>query len=257
MKKLKFIILLVSVTSSVLAQTNVFPEDGNVGLGTNTPQAKLEIKLSSNGKGLQLIGENKQIDFHLGHNGSTHGFYWRYKGVDSDNNNDLELWTNNITGTDQQVYNIHQDGNMRFMKNVSIGCEASVNYRLLVDGAIKATEIKVEAQTADFVFEDTYQLKDLAEVETFIKTNKHLPEIPSAAEMEEQGVNLAEMNKLLLMKVEELTLYVIEQERIRKQMEKSTQGLEQALIIQKNKTKSLEERLSHLEKMMRANQSAD
>ncbi|MCT4644081.1 MAG: hypothetical protein N4A74_03775 [Carboxylicivirga sp.] len=76
---------------------------------------------------------------------------------------------------------------------------------------IKATEIKVEAQTADFVFEDNYQLKDLSEVEAFIKTNKHLPDIPSAAEMEETGVNLAEMNKLLLMKVEELTLYAIEQ----------------------------------------------
>ncbi len=79
-------------------------------------------------------------------------------------------------------------------------------------GTIRATEIKVEAQTADFVFDDDYSLRDLNEVESFINDNKHLPGIPSAAQMEANGVNLAEMNKLLLMKVEELTLYVIEQE---------------------------------------------
>jgi hypothetical protein len=82
-------------------------------------------------------------------------------------------------------------------------------------GTLAANNITYTANgnTADFVFEDNYQLKDLTEVEAFILTNKHLPEIPSAAEMEEAGVNLAEMNKLLLMKVEELTLYSIEQEK--------------------------------------------
>jgi hypothetical protein len=54
-----------------------------------------------------------------------------------------------------------------------------------------------------------YFLRDLNHVEKFIKEHKHLPDIPSAKEMEAAGVNLAEMNKLLLMKVEELTLYMI------------------------------------------------
>ena len=86
---------------------------------------------------------------------------------------------------------------------------------LQLNGTLAANNITYTANgnTADFVFEDNYQLKDLSEVEAFIKTNKHLPEIPSADEMEEAGVNLAEMNKLLLMKVEELTLYSIEQEK--------------------------------------------
>jgi hypothetical protein len=102
---------------------------------------------------------------------------------------------------------------MNYLGNIGIGKAPSSEIKLDVEGAIRATEIRVEANdnTADFVFEDNYHLKDLSEVEAFIKTNKHLPEIPSAEEMEEAGVNLAEMNKLLLMKVEELTLYAIEQ----------------------------------------------
>lgn len=85
---------------------------------------------------------------------------------------------------------------------------------LHVEGTILAREIKVEAQTADFVFEEDYYLRPLEEVESFILENKHLPEIPNAAQMEADGTNLAEMNKLLLMKIEELTLYMIEQQKM-------------------------------------------
>ena len=94
---------------------------------------------------------------------------------------------------------------------------------LNVNGDIHANNIRIatNGQTADFVFEPTYQLRPLAEVENFILENKHLPEIPSATQMEADGVNLAEMNKLLLMKVEELTLYVIQQQKqINQLMEK-------------------------------------
>ncbi|WP_461639621.1 hypothetical protein [Labilibaculum euxinus] len=101
------------------------------------------------------------------------------------------------------------DNAFRRSGNVGIGT-TSPTAKLEVNGTIKATEIKVEAQTADFVFEEDYELKSLEEVEQFVQTNKHLPDIPSAKEMKENGVGLAEMNKLLLQKVEELTLYVIE-----------------------------------------------
>ena len=96
-----------------------------------------------------------------------------------------------------------------------IDCEYPKQYasNLDVKGIVSASEIKVEAQTADFVFEEDYPLKSLKEVEQFIITNKHLPDIPSAKQMEKDGVGLAEMNKLLLQKVEELTLYVIEQQK--------------------------------------------
>jgi len=213
MKKLIILTFIALTGMTVYGQTNVFPVDGNVGVGTTQPSSKVEIKISESGKGLQIVGENKNVDLHIGHNGSTHGYYWRYKGVDSANNNDLELWTNNQSGTDLQVYNIHQDGNIQFVRSVSIGCEAVSGYKLAVNGSIRATEIKVVAQTADFVFEPDYKLRPLDEVEVFVKENKHLPEIPSAKQMEAEGVNVAEMNKLLLQKVEELTLYTIAQKK--------------------------------------------
>jgi hypothetical protein len=93
------------------------------------------------------------------------------------------------------------------------GNKLVVGGNTVIDGRLVAKEIKVEAQTADFVFEEDYPLKPLSEVEQFVKENKHLPEIPSAKKMEKDGVNLAEMNKLLLQKVEELTLYMIEQNK--------------------------------------------
>ena len=97
--------------------------------------------------------------------------------------------------------------------------------KLEVVGTITATEIKVEAQTADFVFEEDYQLKSLEEVDQYVQENKHLPDIPSAKQMEEEGVGLAEMNKLLLQKVEELTLYVIQQNKKIKILEEDNQNM--------------------------------
>jgi hypothetical protein len=86
---------------------------------------------------------------------------------------------------------------------------------LKVNGDMHANNIRIatNGQTADFVFESGYNLRSLQELESFIIENKHLPEIPSAADMDSNGVDLAEMNKLLLMKIEELTLYVIEQQK--------------------------------------------
>jgi hypothetical protein len=82
-----------------------------------------------------------------------------------------------------------------------------------VNGTIRAKEVKVETGWADFVFHDDYHLKPLSEVNKFIKENKHLPEIPTEAEVKENdGVNLGEMQTKLLQKIEELTLYLIQQQ---------------------------------------------
>ena len=113
--------------------------------------------------------------------------------------------------------------------NIGIGKSPDNKTKLDVAGTIRASEIMVEAQTADFVFEDNYSLRDLNQVEEFIKENKHLPDIPSAAEMEALGVNIAEMNKLLLQKIEELTLYVIQQNQALKEKEKRLCEIERKL----------------------------
>jgi len=94
---------------------------------------------------------------------------------------------------------------------VGIGT-SSPDQRLTVNGTIHSKEVKVDLSVPgpDYVFEKDYVLPSLESVKTYIDQNKHLPEVPSAKEMEANGINLSEMNMLLLKKVEELTLYVIE-----------------------------------------------
>ncbi|SNR62861.1 hypothetical protein SAMN04488009_2832 [Maribacter sedimenticola] len=96
---------------------------------------------------------------------------------------------------------------------VGIGTTMPGNYELAVNGEIRAKEIKVEtANWPDYVFTKNYKLLSLEEVQKHIDKNGHLPNIPSATEIETNGVELGEMNRLLLEKIEELTLYIIRQE---------------------------------------------
>jgi hypothetical protein len=109
--------------------------------------------------------------------------------------------------------------------NVGIGT-TTPDQKLTVKGIIHTNEVRVDLnspieQGPDYVFEPTYNLLPLSEVETYIKANKHLPEVPSAKEMEEEGLNLKEMNLLLLKKVEELTLHLIEMEK-KNEMQQTT-----------------------------------
>jgi hypothetical protein len=99
--------------------------------------------------------------------------------------------------------------------NVGIGITDPGSFKLAVNGKTWSTEVQVAVtRPPDYVFEPTYNLKPLAEIETYIKENKHLPEVPSAKEMEENGVQLGEMNMLLLRKIEELTLHLIDQNKL-------------------------------------------
>ena len=85
-------------------------------------------------------------------------------------------------------------------------------YELDVSGTVRANEIIVSTTGADFVFAEDYQLRPLSEVKAFITENKHLPEIKSAQEMQENGVGINELQTQLLQKIEELTLYILQQE---------------------------------------------
>lgn len=93
--------------------------------------------------------------------------------------------------------------------DVGIGTSSPKN-KLDVKGKIRAEEVIIETGWADFVFDKDYHLRTLQDVENHINAYKHLPDIPSAKEVEENGVSLGEMQAKLLQKIEELTLYVIE-----------------------------------------------
>lgn len=104
---------------------------------------------------------------------------------------------------------------------LKIGSNASSPFKLTVDGTIGAKGgIKVvptggsfPTSWPDYVFEKDYNLKDLSELEVFIKVNKHLPEVPSAKKVNAEGIELVEMNGILLKKIEELTLHLIAQNK--------------------------------------------
>ncbi|RKR10417.1 hypothetical protein C8C83_2093 [Flavobacterium sp. 90] len=104
--------------------------------------------------------------------------------------------------------------------NVGIGT-SNPTEKLTVAGNISSREVKVTVDAgADFVFENDYKLNSLDFLDKYIKENKHLPEIASAEEMQKDGINLSEMNIKLLQKIEELTLYVIEQDKRLEKLEK-------------------------------------
>jgi hypothetical protein len=106
------------------------------------------------------------------------------------------------------------------------------NYKLAVNGLIGARAVKVEVSTntwSDYVFNKEYKLRTLPELEAFVKANHHLPNIPSTAEVEKDGIDMATMDAKLLEKIEELSLYIIEQNKHAAEQDKRMELLEQKI----------------------------
>ena len=118
---------------------------------------------------------------------------------------------------------INSTGNLRitgtgnhFIQSGNVGIGTTIpDQKLTVKGKIHAEEVIVDLNVpvADYVFKPNYKLMSLPEVEQYVKTNCHLPEVPSATEITKNGLSMGEMQNKLLQKVEELTLYVIEQQK--------------------------------------------
>ena len=138
----------------------------------------------------------------------------------------------NVQPTNSSPNNELNIGNWIYGKNGTIGigtanvnCINCAGYKLFVKDGIRTEKVKVDIAStnewADFVFEKDYKLIPLREIRNFIATNKHLPEVPTAQEAVENGIELKEMNVLLLRKIEELTLYLIQQEERISELEKN------------------------------------
>jgi|GEM_PF-3687327 len=166
--------------------------NGKLGIGTQTPGAFLDI--NSNNNVSQVIQDWSITGVHVLSAGYTLG------GA-----NPVYLTTENSA----RPLQLQSNGG-----NVGIGT-TSPDAKLAVSGQVHAQEVKVSITVPgpDYVFDKEYNLTPLGEIKTYIDQNKHLPEIPSAKDMEKNGVQLGEMNMLLLKKIEELTLYVIEQNK--------------------------------------------
>ena len=185
---------------------------GNVGIGTTTPQSKLDVagEISLTGRlGMYLSDPNQSFSY----DSKTMGHYSLGWFNDSwCSSYGLALWMSGYggvkfftTGTARMV--IDHDG------KVGIGT-LNPDALLTVNGTIHAKEVNVTVDIpADYVFKPTYKLMPLHQVEQYVKTNSHLPEIPSADEITKKGLSVGEMQNKLLQKIEELTLYVIEQQK--------------------------------------------
>jgi len=110
--------------------------------------------------------------------------------------------------------------------NVGIGVTSPV-YKLEVCGTIRAKEVRVETGWCDYVFEKNYKLRSIEELEKYVNDNKHLPGIAPAAEVEKEGLKVAEMNKAMMEKIEELSLYVIQLNKENKKLQAEIEALKQ------------------------------
>lgn len=161
---------------------------GNVGIGTTNPLTNFVV--SDNG------GEGLEVDF------------------DAVNPKVLLQCFNRVSNTYSKLQ--FDASQFSFLYgNVGIGL-SNPDEKLTVKGKIHTQEVRVDMLgplVPDYVFANDYKLKSLDQVEAYIKQNSHLPEIPSAKDIEKNGLMLAEMNMSLLKKIEELTLYAIEQNK--------------------------------------------
>ncbi|MFY7672004.1 hypothetical protein ACOSP6_13035 [Tenacibaculum sp. MEBiC06402] len=190
---------------------------GNVGIGTTTPSQKLHVN------GDAQIESDAGAELNLLNTSS--GNNWQ---VVSGYNGGFEIGLKNFNMVDAAApFFIHPTG------RTGIGTtNIPADFKLAVAGKMITEEVTVKLQSTwpDYVFTNDYKLPTLKEVEKQIKENGHLANIPSAEEVSQNGIELGEMNKKLLEKVEELTLYTIQQE---KELEKQGKEIEELKALVK------------------------
>lgn len=234
----------------------------NVGIGTASPLLKLDVRGHAASRYLRvgntptLTNDNILIKGYGATGSRALLSIGEYQGAEEKrlelkSDGSLEIfhfeqnhaWTGNPISAfheNELIMELNSDGTL-FSKAIEInhtGQEIPLVVRingeeilqLENDGLLRSRKIRIDLENwADFVFEENYNLMPLSDLKTYISKNKHLPEIPSEEEIVEDGLDLAQMNKLLMKKIEELTLYLLEQNDKTEDLQKEIEELKQQL----------------------------
>jgi hypothetical protein len=238
MKKIYLFLVVALFSSYFVSAQNTFPSTGNVGIGTTSPGALLDVNGTFRG-----IIDNSYLGFDAG--SDRFGLVKKYGLFGQLAYGSTATFTiSQSSGTTIAAGNAFTP---RFTidnsGNVGIGTTNTQGYMLAVNGTAIATAmtVKLYANWPDYVFKKDYQLPPLTEVKTYIDKNQHLPDMPSATEVASDGLNLGEMDRILTKKVEELTLYLIQlkeemnnQDRVYKEQIEELKKQVSALSIHNN-----------------------
>lgn len=198
-------------TSNTYDMITITP-DSRLGIGTETPQASLQVDDGTSKTTLGDAGGGSVLNWgisYLGFNTARNSGTWTTSNDCNNHNgagviyggiNIVPIGTTNGSSSNQTL----SDANVA--NNIAL--------KIAPNGTTYAKQIIVEATAfPDYVFKSTYQLKPLSEVKSYIDLNHHLPDMPTEKEVADHGLDVGEMSKLLTKKVEELTLYLIRQQK--------------------------------------------
>ncbi len=204
--------------ATTLSSTSLIYDNGtNVGIGTSNPREKLEVngnaRIGADGVSEPTVDPNTALTIYQS-GANKKGL--KFKTWD----NSLPIISIENVNFTSSPFTVYGSGKTAIgIKKPSLTGPHS-DAMLSVDGKMVAKEIIVSTSNwADYVFAKGYHLPNLSDIENYYLANNHLPEVPSEKEVKENGINVADMNVILLKKIEELTILMVEQEKRIKQLE--------------------------------------